>query len=197
MNPIEKLADDLGQVIFRLETNFETVQRILPPGPTGVAAQAVTSDLEKLKALKTRLLEGPAKDLVVACELIVAVKHCIMRTPRNLKPYEAHEHGTIQTTNQTKGTVMCGTNHSVARSEMPAARKPVVFGTITKGEWHVDFTLVPKPKRDAAVMAFRGEVKSLKPGFGRTIFVFHHETGMIERRRLARSHTSFFIGETP
>ena len=59
MNATEKLADDLGQIIFRLETNFHmTLRRNTGPDPiVQPAIAAVVDDLEKLKALKIKLQE--------------------------------------------------------------------------------------------------------------------------------------------
>ena len=64
---IEKLADDLGQLIFRIETNFSTYRRAFEVPIAGEDAQArtsrrnavsaaVTADIERLKELKARML---------------------------------------------------------------------------------------------------------------------------------------------
>jgi hypothetical protein len=93
---LEKLADDLGHAIFRLETNFTTLLRRTPePDAAGKqATAAMFDDLEKLKAIKSYLANLPTmeklqavqewaeslpvKELARACELIIAVKHCMM-----------------------------------------------------------------------------------------------------------------------
>lgn len=78
MNAFEKLVDRMGQAIFRIETNFETVQRRLPPGPVIAPAQAITIDLENLKAIKAELASGVVDDLARACEMIMGVRYCMM-----------------------------------------------------------------------------------------------------------------------
>ena len=79
MNAFEKLVDSMGQAIFRVETNFETVQRSLLPGPAVTdASQAITDDIERLKAAKVKLAKGPIDDMVAACEMIMGVKYCMM-----------------------------------------------------------------------------------------------------------------------
>ena len=97
MNTDEKLIDSMGQCVFRLETNFVALLRRIPkPDQTGQdAVAAMFADLEKLKAIKTHLADGPlveqlqaardflppqsaVKQLAEACELIIAVKHCMM-----------------------------------------------------------------------------------------------------------------------
>jgi hypothetical protein len=51
MTPMEKIVDDLGQVVFRLETNFISFQRRNDPE----IAAAVIRDFERLKTLKEQL----------------------------------------------------------------------------------------------------------------------------------------------
>lgn len=58
---MEKLADDLGQVAFRLETNFSLCRKRLDlvqaPGSIQAmaAAEAIKDDLERLKEIKGRI----------------------------------------------------------------------------------------------------------------------------------------------
>lgn len=61
MKELEQFADDLGQRIFAIETNLFTLERHLNgvDDPTGIkqaSLQGITDGLEKLKELKTKLL---------------------------------------------------------------------------------------------------------------------------------------------
>lgn len=64
VNKEEKLADDLGQIIFRLETNFQYLKHrigsILSQKELVDVQEcrvAVALDIERLKTIKTRILE--------------------------------------------------------------------------------------------------------------------------------------------
>ena len=61
MTELEKLIDDLGQIAFRLETNFWTYRRSFGcfqhPESAVSARQALESDLERLKAVKHGLAQ--------------------------------------------------------------------------------------------------------------------------------------------
>lgn len=58
MTNLEKLADDLGQITFRLETNMQTLQRRTSQSMGAVQDVAIDimRDVEKLKDIKTRIL---------------------------------------------------------------------------------------------------------------------------------------------
>jgi hypothetical protein len=52
----ETIIDELGQLIFRIETNFDTLNRQKSYNSTAVECQtAVRRDIEKLKYLKTKM----------------------------------------------------------------------------------------------------------------------------------------------
>ena len=55
--PAEKLADELGQIVFRLETNFEVLKRNrwVVNSKTDDCNQNIASDIERLKVLKSKL----------------------------------------------------------------------------------------------------------------------------------------------
>ena len=63
MTTQEKLADDLGQIAFRLETNWGGIKnRCLPKGDTPLREQNeieadIDRDIERLKSIKVRLLD--------------------------------------------------------------------------------------------------------------------------------------------
>lgn len=58
MSPVEKLADELGQIAFRIETNFYTLQRHLSDDAVKAhCREAITNDIERLKVLKGKLIE--------------------------------------------------------------------------------------------------------------------------------------------
>ncbi len=63
MDKIEKLADSLGQVIFRIETNYNFIGKQISLTTHTIndnnrnAHTAILSDIEKLKELKTNLLK--------------------------------------------------------------------------------------------------------------------------------------------
>lgn len=53
----EKLADDLGQILFRLDTLVYTLSRHTDKTPiSGQCVKSIQSDLEKLKEIKSRIL---------------------------------------------------------------------------------------------------------------------------------------------
>jgi hypothetical protein len=56
MNTIEKIADDLGQIIFRLECNIGQF-RVDSDHRAITTHLAVTTDLERLKEIKGRIIE--------------------------------------------------------------------------------------------------------------------------------------------
>ena len=56
MNTQEKLADDLGQITFRLETNFDTLNRTTNENTKKAVTAAINRDIEKLKEIKQRIL---------------------------------------------------------------------------------------------------------------------------------------------
>ena len=57
MTTTEKLADDLGQITFRLEASFETYAQT-KTSDTKVRCEAlILRDIEKLKELKDRILK--------------------------------------------------------------------------------------------------------------------------------------------
>jgi len=65
MTTTEKQADDLGQIIFRIETNFDGYRRGATSGDAKTIElrqqreSAILADIEKLKELKTRILDTP------------------------------------------------------------------------------------------------------------------------------------------
>lgn len=65
MTTTEKAADDLGQIIFRLETNFHGYQRGPASGDSNTITRreqqkmAILADIEKLKELKLRIQDLP------------------------------------------------------------------------------------------------------------------------------------------
>lgn len=57
MTKIEKLADDVGQITFRLECNMSSIGRYRSEG-TPIhpdVLKSINSDIEKLKQIKTRI----------------------------------------------------------------------------------------------------------------------------------------------
>ena len=56
MDKNEKLADRLGQIIFRLEMNTNGLKRPMPAMMQMSYMRSIDEDLEKLKELKTELL---------------------------------------------------------------------------------------------------------------------------------------------
>lgn len=56
MTPIEKLADDLGQIVFRLECHNSRMYGN-KDGYVSDLSELIQKDLEKLKTIKTKMLD--------------------------------------------------------------------------------------------------------------------------------------------
>lgn len=62
MITIEKLADEIGQIIIRIETNMVSMKRRqLSDAPIWELASLIEQDLEKLKLVKVNLLQEVGK----------------------------------------------------------------------------------------------------------------------------------------
>jgi hypothetical protein len=56
MTPAESMIDELGQIVFRIETNFDTLNRQKTYNATAIQCQdAIRLDIEKLKDLKRKM----------------------------------------------------------------------------------------------------------------------------------------------
>lgn len=83
MRDMEKVADALGQIIFRLETNLQNYTLNFPSAP---AAEAMVADFEKLKEMKA-LLMGKRGELVVTFPeeerqmMLMALAHLAVERP--------------------------------------------------------------------------------------------------------------------
>jgi hypothetical protein len=92
MTKLEQLIDRVGQITFRLETNFQTYRRSIGsfqhPENMTHAREALEADLENLKAAKAELLalvEGAAVVVALAEEerqmVLMALAHLACERP--------------------------------------------------------------------------------------------------------------------